>query len=111
MYPLPRVIRPPIPLVLAEHPRQRAELELGVFWRAGHPRVLLAAAGLIAAARGRGVGFAAMVPYLHNHVRSYNKTPRGILRAAFDVPARALVDMAGVVTTVRSAIRHRAAII
>jgi hypothetical protein len=34
-----------------------------------------------------------------------------MLRAALDAPARALVDLAGVAVTVRSAIRHRAAII
>jgi hypothetical protein len=91
-----------IPLVLASHPRQR---------EARHPRVLLAAAGLVAAARGRGIGLAATLPYMHQHVRSYSKTPRGMLRAALDAPARALVDLAGVAVTVRSAIRHRAAII
>jgi hypothetical protein len=100
-----------IPLVLASHPRQREALELGIFWKAGHPRVLLAAAGLVAAARGRGIGLAATLPYMHQHVRSYSKTPRGMLRAALDAPARALVDLAGVAVTVRSAIRHRAAII
>ncbi len=100
-----------IPLVIARHPRQREALELGVFWKAGHPRVLLAAAGLVALARGRGIGLAAMAPYVHQHVRSYSKTPRGIVRAAIDAPARALVDLAGVASTVRSAIRHRAAII
>ena len=40
-----------IPLVIAEHPEQRRALELGLFWRAGHPRVLLAAAGVLAVRR------------------------------------------------------------
>ena len=100
-----------IPLVLANHPKQREVLELGVFWREGDLRVLLAVAGLVAAARGRGLGLVATLPYVHQHVRSYSKTPRGMLRAAFDAPARTLVDLAGVAVTIRSAIRHRTAII
>ena len=41
-----------IPLVIARHAEQRRALEFGVFWRAGHPRVLLAAAGLLASRGG-----------------------------------------------------------
>ena len=100
-----------IPLVLATHPQQRAALELGLFWRAGHPRVLLAAAGVLAAAGGRAAGLVATLPYLRQHLRAYERTPRGVARAGLDAPARAIVDLAGVAATVRAAIRHRAVVI
>jgi len=100
-----------IPLVIATHPEQRRALELGLFWRAGHPRVLLSAAGLLAARHGRPLAAAAALPYLRRHVAAYDATPSGVARAALDLPARALVDLAGVAATVRAAVRHRTAVV
>ena len=100
-----------IPLVIATHPEQRHALELGLFWRAGHPRVLLAAAGLVAGRRRPGLGAVAAVPYLRQHLKGYDTTLPGLARAALDLPARALVDVAGALATARSAIRHRAAVV
>jgi GT2 family glycosyltransferase len=97
-----------IPLVIATHPEQRRALELGVFWRAGHPRLLLAAAGLAAARRRPGAALVAAGPYLRQHLRGYERSPRGLARAALDLPARAVVDAAGVLATLRAAARHRA---
>lgn len=97
-----------IPLVIARHGEQRRALELGVFWRAGHPRVLLAAAGLAAARRHPVLAVAAATPYVRHHLRAYDRGPRGLLRAAVDLPGRALVDLAGVAATVRASRRHGA---
>jgi GT2 family glycosyltransferase len=100
-----------IPLVVARHPQQRGELELGLFWRAGHPRVLTALAG---AALGRGrpvLALAAAAPYLRHHIRGYGRGPRAAARALADLPARAAVDLAGVAATARAAIRHRTAVL
>jgi GT2 family glycosyltransferase len=100
-----------IALVLAEHPAQRRELELGLFWRKGHPRVLLAAAGLVMRRRHPLLGLAAVVPYLRWHAQGVRWTPRGVLRGALDLPPRAIVDLTGVAATARAAVRHRAAVL
>ena len=98
-----------IPLVIATHAEQRRALELGIFWRAGHSRVLLAAAGLLAARRHPLIAAGAAAPYVRHHLRGYDaRTPRVLARAALDLPARALVDLAGVAATLRAARRHRA---
>jgi GT2 family glycosyltransferase len=97
-----------IPLVIARHADQRQALELGVFWRRGHPRVLLAVAGLAASRRHPLLAAAATVPYVRHHLRGYGSGPRALSRAALDLPARALVDLAGVAATLRAARRHRA---
>ena len=100
-----------IPLLIATHREQRRALELGVFWRPAHPRVLLAVAGMLGALRGRPVWLAAGAPYIRLHLRGYDHSPRGRTRAALDLPARALVDLAGVVATLRAALRHRAPVV
>jgi hypothetical protein len=96
-----------IPLVVAEHPQQRKALELGLFWRAGHSRVLLAAAGALSFRKRPLLGLAATAPYVRQHLRSYGRTPRNLGRAALDLPMRALVDLTGVAATARAAVRHR----
>jgi GT2 family glycosyltransferase len=96
-----------IPLVVARHAEQRRALELGLFWRAGHPRVLLALAGMAVAPRRPLLGIAAAAPYVRHHLRSYGTGRRALARAAVDLPARALVDLVGVASTLRAARRHR----
>jgi GT2 family glycosyltransferase len=96
-----------IPLVIAKHPEQRRELELGLFWRAGHTRVVLAAAGLLVRRRHPLLALVAVAPYLVWHGQGIPGTPRGLVRGALDLPSRALVDLTGVASTARAAIRHR----
>lgn len=96
-----------IPLVISRHAGQRDALELRLFWRAGHPRVLLAVAGLLAARRSPALALAASVPYVRHHLAGYARTPRGVARGLLDLPGRALVDLAGVTATIRAAVRHR----
>ena len=100
-----------IPLVIASHAEQRRALEVGLFWRAGHPRALLALAGLLASRRTGPVALAAALPYVRYHLLGYDQTPRGLARAAVDLPGRMLVDLAGVASTARAAVRHRAPVI
>ena len=100
-----------IPLVIASHAGQRRALEARLFWRAGHPRVLLAVAGLLTCRRAGPVALAAAAPYVRYHLLGYERTPRGLARAALDLPGRMLVDLAGVAATARAAVRHRAAVI
>jgi GT2 family glycosyltransferase len=96
-----------IPMVVARHPAQRRALEFGLFWRAGHPRLLLAVAGALAFRRHRGLALAAATPYVREHMKGYPMRPRSLVRATLDLPARAIVDLAGVAITARAAIRHR----
>jgi GT2 family glycosyltransferase len=96
-----------IPLVVAEHPAQRQALEFGLFWRAGHSRVLLAAAGFLIRRRHPVLALAAAVPYVRWHLQGARRTPRGVARAALDLPPRAVVDLTGVAATARAAVRHR----
>ena len=100
-----------IALVIAEHPAQRKELELGLFWRKGHSRVLLAATGLLIRRRHPLLGLAATLPYLRWHAQGVRPTPRGVLRGALDLPPRAIVDLTGVAATARAAVRHRAPVL
>jgi GT2 family glycosyltransferase len=96
-----------IPLVVAEHPSQRQALELRLFWRARHARVVLAALGLLRLRRHPALGLAASMPYLLHHLKAYRLSPRTLARAALDLPPRAIVDVTGVAATAGSAIRYR----
>ena len=96
-----------IPLVVAEHPQHRRELEFGVFRHPNHPPALLAAAGALVMRRHPVLGLAAALPYLRLNLASRPRSPRGLVRAALDLPPRALVDLAGVALTARAALRYR----
>ena len=100
-----------IPLVVARHPAQRRMLELGIFWKAGHPRVLLALLGLLWMRRHPLLGVAAAVPYIRHHLRRYGRSPRDLVRAGVDLPGGALVDAAGAGATALGGVRHRSAVI
>jgi hypothetical protein len=73
--------------------------------------VLLALAGLLASRRAGPLALASAAPYVRYHLRGYEHAPRGLVRAAFDLPGRVLVDLAGVAATARAAIRHGAAVL
>lgn len=93
------------PLVFRAHPRQRRAIYAGMFLWPAHGRLLLAAAAALAARR-QPLLAAAALPYLRRHVREYRRTPRGIARAALDLPPRLLVDAVGTAATFRHARRH-----
>ena len=95
-----------VPAVLARHPEQRQRLHHGFFGRRAH--VALLAVGLVVPLRRHpALALVATLPYLRHHVRSYPASPRGLVRAALDLPARALVDATEVAVTAREAVRHR----
>jgi len=48
---------------------------------------------------------------VHQHLKAYGRTPRNLVRAALDLPARALVDLTGLAATARSAVRHRSPVL
>jgi GT2 family glycosyltransferase len=110
---LPRAIREiavrdATPRLFAKHPEHRRELHGGVFWKTTHAKLLLAAAGAVAF-RGRpALQLAAAVPYLDHYVdwRQLAR-PRGAVRVAMNLAARATLDAVEVAVTVRGSIAHR----
>jgi GT2 family glycosyltransferase len=87
--------------LLKLHPRLRSHLVLRVFWKLDHPLLLLAAAGLLA----RRPWLA--LPYVGHRLGGYGTGPRGRLRAASELPARALLDLTEIASAARGAVRAR----
>ena len=99
------------PLVVKRHPAQRRALFLRLFMKEGHAWWLLAFAGVASARRGRRAPLLAVIPYVAFLADRDRITPRGLLRLALHLPARALVDGTEVAATARSAVRHRVAVL
>jgi GT2 family glycosyltransferase len=92
--------------LLARHPGQRERIYRRLFFKESHAKLVLGLAGTLLGRR-RIVALAAWAPYVELHLRTYDRTPRGFARAAFDLPQRALIDAAEVAATARGAARHR----
>lgn len=95
-----------VPRLIARHPEQRGLLRYGLFWKESHARIALAAAGALAARRVPLAAVAAAIPYVARHARGYESSPRGIARAALDLPSLAAVDAAETAVTVAGAVRE-----
>ena len=98
------------PRLLGRHPGLRRLLPLGFFWKGSHPRVLLFLAGLIAVRRSP-LAALLVLPYLELHLRTYDRTSRGLARAALDLPSRTAVDGLEVGVTAVAAARERVAVL
>jgi glycosyltransferase involved in cell wall biosynthesis len=90
--------------VLRRHPQLRRHLVLGVFWKADHALLLLAAAGLVAGGRRSSL---LALPYVAHRLGGYGRSPRGRARAAAELPARMLVDATEIAAAARGALRAR----
>jgi GT2 family glycosyltransferase len=95
------------PLVIARHPEQRRHLFLGLFRNRSHFAITLAVLGSTTLRNRPRVAAAATLPYLAMNVDYRNLRPRGLVRQALHLPARALVDLAETAALIRNAIRHR----
>ncbi|HEV2811728.1 MAG TPA: glycosyltransferase, partial [Solirubrobacteraceae bacterium] len=84
------------------HPEWRSELVASVFWKPSHPRLLLAAAGLVTRRPVLGL------PYLLHLRRLYGGDLRAAARAA---PVHLVVDAAEVATMAVASARHRTLIL
>ena len=87
--------------VVRRHPRLRRRFPLGVFWKTRHATLALAAAGL---ATRRPL---LALPYLVDALPSYGRSPRGLARAASEVPGRALDDAIELAACARGSLRYR----
>ena len=111
--PLPSTLREAgrwetMPLVIARHPEQRRHLFLGFFRNRSHFGILLALLGLLFARRRPGVAVAAALPYMAMNTDAASiRGIRAAARHAIHLPARAALDAAQTLATIRHAIRHR----
>lgn len=81
-----------LPYVVRRHPRLRRLGVLGVFWKPSHAWLALAAAGAGLALRRRPLALTLALPWAHHRLPPYGPTLRGRLRAASELPGRALQD-------------------
>ncbi|WP_354698163.1 hypothetical protein DSM112329_03828 [Paraconexibacter sp. AEG42_29] len=98
-------------LVVRRHPEVREHLKLGVFWRASHPLLPVAALGLAGARRTRGLSLLAALPYVAAARGSYGSSVRGQVRGLAEVPGRAAVDAAEIVALARGSVQQRTLIL
>jgi glycosyltransferase involved in cell wall biosynthesis len=91
---------------IKRHPALRARLPVGgLFWKPRHVGLALAAAGL--ASRRRSLALAGAANYARVAAPSYGTSPRGLLRAATELPGRAVLDAVEVAALARGSLRHR----
>jgi glycosyltransferase involved in cell wall biosynthesis len=95
--------------LFARHPAQRRRIFARLFWKRSHATALLAAAGLVLAARGRrGAAFAALAPFVaDNYDTGRPPTPKHLAATALHLPLRLAVDLAETAATVRGAVKAR----
>lgn len=95
-----------LPLVLKgrAYARRRC-VDHVVFWKATHPRVLLAVAGLLLARRRRGA-LALLVPWLHWRLVR-DPVACAVTERVANLPGAAVLDLTEVATMVRGSWRHR----
>ncbi len=93
----------------ARHREVRRELFLGVFHKPAHAGLLVAlGGGAVAARRGRPLGaLLSALPWAVATAPAYGGGRRGRMRAASELPGRALIDLAELVACARGAVRHR----
>ena len=95
-----------LPAVVARHPRVRRKLPMGLFWKARHPWLLLAVAGVFTARR-HPAGYLLAAPWVRAAWPGSGRTPRGVLRALLRLPACAAEDTAEIAAMARGSVRHR----
>ncbi len=99
--------RDSLALVVRSHPELRDSLPYRCFYRRSHAQLLLAAAGLVLARRGRRAASMLALPYLSAIVGTTTVSPLRLARRLAHVPLRALVDAVEIAAALRGAIRSR----
>jgi glycosyltransferase involved in cell wall biosynthesis len=96
-----------VALLIKLHPDVRGDFPMWGFWKRTHVWLPVAAAG-VAMSRRNPAWLALVMPWAAHTAPAYGEgNPRGRLRAASELPLRALIDAAEMVACVRGAIRHR----
>lgn len=92
--------------LVRRHPGLRRHYPAGLFWKETHGWLLLLLAG--AAVSHGPVPIAALaLPWVRHAAPAYGAAPRGWLRAALELPGRALIDLVEIATLARGSGRHR----
>jgi glycosyltransferase involved in cell wall biosynthesis len=99
------------PLLFRRHPDHRAHLWRGVFFGRRHAELALLVAALAVARRRPLLAAAAALPYAVGFVDPAGRGPRGALRAALHLPARAVADAAIAAGLIRGSVRYRSPVI
>ncbi len=97
-----------IPYIAKRHPEIRKPMPLRVFWKRTHARLpLLLAGALLVARRKPLLGLLLALPWIHESLPSYGRSPRGIARAVSELPGHALIDIVEFAALARGSVRHR----
>jgi glycosyltransferase involved in cell wall biosynthesis len=100
-----------LPAIVARHPQARSALYGRLFWRSAHAWLPLALAGLVLAARGRPAGAVLALPYARAAWPARGSSVRGRLRAASELPERALIDAVEMAGLARGSVRWRSVLL
>jgi len=96
-----------VPEVVRRHPGLRRGMPLGVFWKPRHAWLALALIGIPLARRRPAAALALAVPWGVAAAPAYGRSPRGLARAAAELPARAVLDLAEMGAVARGALAAR----
>ena len=92
--------------IVRRHPQLREHMPLRLFWKPSHAALLPALAGLRARAAPAARALLA-APWIAIARPSYGSSPRGLARAASELPARMAIDVAETAAMARGSVRHR----
>lgn len=93
--------------VVARHPAMRRHLFARVFWRHSHAALPLALVGLATAGRRPLRALLLVLPWALLARPRYGASPRGIARAASELPGRLAVETTELGTAIRGSVRYR----
>jgi GT2 family glycosyltransferase len=95
-------------LVMRRHPRLRRHLPARIFWKPRHAALVGALAGTaLVSHRSRLLALLTWLPWAREALPSYGSSPRGLLRAASELPGAALADAVEVAGIACGAVTHR----
>jgi GT2 family glycosyltransferase len=93
--------------IVRRHPQLRAHMPLRLFWKPSHAALLPALAGLGLARRHPLLALLLAAPWVAISRPAYGTGPRGVARAASELPARMAIDVVETAAMARGAVRHR----
>jgi GT2 family glycosyltransferase len=97
--------------IVRRHPQLRDHMPLRLFWKPSHALLMPAVAGLALARRHPLLGALLVAPWAASARPAYGPSPRGVARAASELPARMAIDVAETAAMARGAVRHRTPIL
>jgi glycosyltransferase involved in cell wall biosynthesis len=93
--------------IVGRHPQLRDHMPLRLFWKPSHALLLPALAGLWLARRHPFIAALLIAPWALVARPAYGSSPRGLARAASELPARMAVDITETAAMARGSLRHR----